>query len=191
MRLRFQIPVLVLAIASAGALPAQSPARNQPQAQPASARASSGDLLNQVNSCDSACQDQIARAVRQAVNVSTKQAVSNVAEKSRQDQPWQALLSEAITMQSRSCDLRAKKNQEASANKEIARRTADIAARANAHIKAVSDPYLAEFMKLQLSRIWNANCPSSVAHIPSRHDPEDTDAQKDESATNDPPDDNR
>lgn len=147
--------------------------------------------MNQVNTCETACQDQIARRVRQAVNVSTKQPASSVAEKSKQDQPWQALLSEAIATQARSCDLRAKKNPDANVNKEITRRTADIAARANAHIKTVSDPYLAEFMRLQLNRVWNANCPSSVAHIPSRHDPEDTDAQKEESATNDPPDDNR
>jgi hypothetical protein len=190
MRLRLPIPALLLAIAGASAVPAQSAAQNRPQPQPASAPESTGDFLNQVNSCDRACQDQIARAVRQ-LEVSTKQPASNVAEKSRQDQPWQALLSEAIAMQSRSCDLRAKKNQNASANKEIARRTSDIAARAAARIKTVSDPYLAEFMRLQLNRVWNANCPSNVAHIPSRHDPEDTDAQKDESATSDPPDDNR
>jgi hypothetical protein len=190
MRLRFPIPALLLALAGASAVPAQSSAQNRPQSQPASAPESSSDLLNQVNACDGACQDQIARTVRQ-VKVSAKQPFAKLAEKSRQDQPWQALLSESIAMQFRSCDLRAKKNLDANANKEIARRASDIAARANAHIKTVSDPYLAEFMKLQLSRVWNANCPSSVAHIPSRHDPEDTDAQKDESATNDPPDDNR
>lgn len=190
MRLRFPIPVLVFAIACASAVGAQSPAQNRPESRQPSARESSSDLLNQVNSCDSACQDQIARKVKQ-VNVSTKQAASNVVEKSKQDRPWQALLSEAIVMQSRSCDSHAKKNQDASANKEIVHRTSDIAARASTHIKSVPDPYLAEFMRLQLNRVWNANCPSSVAHIPSRHDPEDADSQKDESATNDPPDDNR
>ena len=191
MRLRLPIPALLLALAGPSAVPAQTPAQNQQQSPQHSARESSNEFLNQVNSCDSACQDQIARRVHQAVKVSTKQPVANVEEKSKQDQAWQALLSEAIAMQSRSCDLRAKKNPDDNANKEIASRTSDIAARANAHIKTVSDPYLAEFMKLQLNRVWNANCPNSVAHIPSRHDPEDADAQKDESATNDPPDDNR
>ena len=190
MRLRPSIPALFLALAGASAVVAQSPAQNQLQSQPASARESRNDFLNQVNSCDSACQDQITRRIRQ-VKVSTKQPAGNVAEKSRQDQPWQALLSEAVAMQSRSCDLRAKKNQDANVSKEIARRTSDIAAGANEHIKTVSDPYLAEFMRMQLNRVWNSNCPSSVAHIPSRHDPEDADAQKDESATNDSPDDNR
>jgi hypothetical protein len=181
---------LLLALAVPSAVCSQSPAQKQPQSQPASARESNNEFLNQVNSCDSACKDQIARRVRQ-VKVSTRQPAGNVAEKSSQDQPWQALLSEAIAMQSRSCDLRTKKNQDANVSKEIAGRTSDIAARANAHITKVSDPYLAEFMRLQLNRVWNANCPSSVAHIPSRHDPEDADAQRDESATNDPPDDNR
>ena len=190
MRLRFPIPALLLALAGASAVPAQSQTQIPRQSQPAPTRESGGDFLNHVNSCDTACPDQITRTVRQ-VKVSTKQPTGNVAEKSRQDQPWQALLSEAVAMQSRSCELRSKKNQDASADKEIVRRTSEIAARANAHIKTVSDPYLAEFMKMQLNRVWNANCPSSVAHIPSRHDPEDTEAQKDESATNDPPDDNR
>lgn len=183
MRLRLQILALLLASASVSLVAAQS-ATNRP------ANAAS-DLLSQVNYCDTACQGQIARAVRQPVNVSAKQSSANVVEKSKQDQPWQALLAEAIAVQSKSCETRAKKNQDANANKENARRMNDIATRANAHIKTISDPYLAEFMKLQLSRVWNANCPSSLAHVPSRRDPEDTDAQKDESATNDPADDNR
>jgi post-segregation antitoxin (ccd killing protein) len=192
MRLRLPIPALLLALASASAVSAQSPAQNRPPAQPASSNESSSSLLTQVNSCDVACQDQVARAVRQgAVNVSTKQPAPNVAEKSKKDQAWQALLVEAIAVQAQSCEGRAKKNQDASANKEIALRTSGIASRANAHIKKVSDPYLAQFMRMQLNRVWNANCPSSVEHIPSRHDPEDAEAQKDESATNDPPDDNR
>ncbi len=67
----------------------------------------------------------------------------------------------------------------------------EISARANAHIKTIADSYLAEFMRIQMNRVWNTPCPNYVAHIPSRRDPEDTDAQKDESATNDSPDDNR
>jgi|GEM_PF-6702669 hypothetical protein len=183
MRLRLQILALLLALASVSAVSAQS-AANKP-ANVAS------DFLNQVNSCDSACQDQITRAVRQPVNVSTKKTAQNVVGKSKQDQQWQALLTEAIVVQSKSCEARAKKNQDANANEEIARRLNDVSSRAKTHIKTISEPYLAEFMKLQMNRVWSANCPSNVAHIPSRHDSEDTDAQKDEAATNDPPDDNR
>jgi hypothetical protein len=191
MRLRLPIPALLLTLATASAVSGQSPAQNRPPAQPASTRESSSSFLAQVNSCDAACQDQVARAVKQAVNVSAKQSAPNVAEKSRQDHAWQTLLVEAIAVQAQSCEGRAGKNQDANAAKEIARRTSDIAKRANAHIKKALDPYLAQFMKLQLNRVWNANCPSSVERIPSRHDPEDSDAQKDETATNDPPDDNR
>ena len=186
MRLRFPIPALLLAIAGASAVPAQSTAQNRTPAKTAGS-----DLLSLVNSCDGACQDQLARAVQQPVTISTKRSASNVVEKSKQDQAWQALLSEAIAVQAQSCDSRSKRNQDAGINKQIARRTSDIAARASDHIKTVSDRYLAEFMKLQMNRIWNADYPSSVAHIPSRHDPEDADEQKDESAASDPPDDNR
>jgi hypothetical protein len=192
MRLRIQIPAVLLAAASAGAVVAQS-ARPQSQ-HSAAAHETSRDLLNQINSCDTACADQLARAVNPQAAARQKQSLSYVVEKSKQDQFWQALLAEAIAVQSQSCESNSGKGQEANASKdekETKRRLADVAARAAAHINTISDAYVEEFMRLQLNRIWNAPCTNPVAHIPSRRDPEDIDAQKDESATNDPPDDNR
>lgn len=152
------------------------------------------DLLEQVNSCDSACSDQLAGAVNPHPAARRKQSPSNIVEKSKQDQHWQALLAEAIATQSQSCKYRSanvRDTKTAKGEKEITRRIDGLSALANAHIKTVADSYLAKFMRMQINRIWNAPCPSYVAHIPSRRDPEDAEAQKDESATNDAPDDNR
>ena len=150
---------------------------------------SGSELLNQVNSCDSACTDQIIQTVNQRSNSSARLSAATVVEKSKQDQHWQNLLLEAISIQTQTCDAQAKKTEGKKPAKD--NRLSEFAERANVHIKITSDPYLAAFMRLQLNRVWNAPCPSYVAHLPSRRDPEDTEAQKEESATNDPPDDDR
>ena len=188
MRARLPITAILLALAGAGAIAAQSP---QP---PPTARKAGTDFLDQINSCDAACAREITRAVNPHPNAQQEQPLPKVVEKSKKDLYWQALLAQAIAVQSQSCESGSGKAQPANAAKEEkdrAQRLADLSARANTHIKSIADPYLAEFMRLQISRIWSAPCPNFVARIPSRRDPEDTEAQKDESATNDPPDDNR
>jgi len=183
--MRSPFPTLVFLLA-----PASAAAQSQ---KPATPQEAGHDFLRQVNSCDSACIDQVVQAVNPHPNAHQKQSLPNVVEKSKHDQSWQALLVEVIAVQSQSCESNSRKVQEANTNKdekEKARRLADISVRANAHIKTIADPYVAEFMRLQINRVWSAPCPISIAHLPSRRDPEDADAQNDESATNDPPDDN-
>jgi hypothetical protein len=49
----------------------------------------------------------------------------------------------------------------------------EVAARANVRIRQITDPFLAEFMRVQLSRVVNANCQVFVTELPQRRDPED------------------
>ncbi|HWZ96475.1 MAG TPA: hypothetical protein VN025_01810 [Candidatus Dormibacteraeota bacterium] len=156
------------------------------------------DLLEQVNSCDRNCFDQISRAVGSNYSLDSrwKQSLLNAVDKSKEDLPWQGLLGEAIAIQAQSCELQMKKKQDmerfADPNnvthkellvdreyeprfREMTRRLNEVAVRANKHIAVVTDPYLAEFMRLQLNRVVNATCRIYVSRVPSRRDPEDAD----------------
>ncbi len=156
------------------------------------------ELLEQVNSCDRNCFDQVARGIgTYSFDSHAKQALLNAVDKSKEDLPWQGLLGEAIQVQFQSCELQVKKKQdfdrfadprtvthrELSIDREyepkfreMTRRLNDVSARANARIRQIADPFLAEFMRVQLSRVVNANCQIYVEELPQRRDSEDPEA---------------
>jgi hypothetical protein len=157
------------------------------------------DLLEQVNSCDRNCFDQIARTLGGSYSLSVhwKQSLLNAVDKSKENLPWQQLLGEAIAIQAQSCELQMKKHQDMNRFadprtvthkelmvdreyepkfREMTRRLNEVAVRANTNIRAVTDPYLAEFMRLELNRIVNAQCHIYVSQPQPRRDPEDADA---------------
>jgi len=71
------------------------------------------ELLDQVNSCDRNCFDQVARALgTYSFDARAKQTLLNAVDKSKEDLPWQALLGEAIANQYQSCELQMKKKQD-------------------------------------------------------------------------------
>src|SRR5882762_1889097 len=156
------------------------------------------DLLDQVNSCDRNCFDQVSRALgTYSFDARAKQTLLNAVDKAKEDLPWQGLLGEAISAQYQSCELQVKKKQdfdrfadprtvthkELSIDREyepkfreMTRRLNDVSARANARIRLITDPFQAEFMRVQLSRVVNANCQIYVEELPQRRDSEDPDA---------------
>ncbi len=153
------------------------------------------ELLDQVNSCDRNCFDQVARALgTYSFDARAKQTLLNAVDKSKEDLPWQALLGEAIANQYQSCELQMKKKQDFDRFadprtvtrkelivdreyepkfREMTRRLNEVAARANARIRQITDAFLAEFMRVQLSRVVNANCQIFVTELPERRDSED------------------
>lgn len=162
------------------------------------------ELLDQVNTCDRNCFDQIARAVGSNVSLDYrwKQYLLNAVEKSKEDLPWQGLLGEVIAVQAQSCELQLKKRQDLQrfadpnnvTHKELivdreyepkfrvmTGRIKEVSVRANKHISGVTDPYLAEFMRLQLRRVVNATCQIYVTESPSRRDSEDPSPDPDDS----------
>ena len=156
------------------------------------------DLLEQVNSCDRNCFDQVARNLgTYSFDARAKQALLNAVDKSKEDLPWQGLLGEIIAIQAQSCELQMKKRQDldrfANPNtvthkelmvdreyepkfREMTRRINEVSARTNSHIREITDPFQAQFMRVQLSRVVNAQCHIYVTQTPSRRDPEDVDA---------------
>src|SRR5258707_2898286 len=71
------------------------------------------ELLEQVNSCDRNCFDQVARGIgTYSFDSHAKQALLNAVDKSKEDLPWQGLLGEAIQVQFQSCELQVKKKQD-------------------------------------------------------------------------------
>jgi len=155
------------------------------------------ELLDQVNSCDRACFDQVARALgTYSFDTRAKQTLLNAVDKAKEDLPWQGLLGEAIANQYQSCELQMKKKQDFDRFadprtvthkelmvdreyepkfREMTRRLNEVAARANARIRQVTDPFVAEFMRVQLSRVLNANCQIFVTELPERRVPDDPD----------------
>jgi len=155
------------------------------------------ELLDQVNSCDRACFDQVARALgTYSFDTRAKQTLLNAVDKAKEDLPWQGLLGEAIANQYQSCELQMKKKQDFDRFadprtvthkelmvdreyepkfREMTRRLNEVAARANARIRQITDPFVAEFMRVQLSRVLNANCQIFVTELPERRDPDDPD----------------
>jgi hypothetical protein len=155
------------------------------------------DLLEQVNSCDRACFDQVSRALgTYSFDARAKQSLLNAVDKSKEDLPWQGLLGEAIAIQAQSCELQMKKKQDLDRFadprtvthkelmvdreyepkfREMTRRLNDASARANARIDQITDPFQAQFMRVQLSRVVNATCHIYVTETPQRRDPEDAD----------------
>jgi hypothetical protein len=153
------------------------------------------ELLDQVNSCDRTCFDQVARALgTYSFDARAKQTLLNAVDKTKEDLPWQGLLGEAIANQYQSCELQMKKKQDFDRFadprtvtrkelmvdreyepkfREMTRRLNEVAARANVRIRQITDPFLAEFMRVQLSRVVNANCQVFVTELPQRRDPED------------------
>jgi hypothetical protein len=154
------------------------------------------ELLDQVNTCDRNCFDQVARGVGSnfSLDYRWKQSLLNAVEKSKEDLPWQGLLGEVIAIQAQSCELQVRKRQDlqrfADPNnvthkellvdreyepkfREMSRRINEVAGRANKRVSLVTDPYLAEFMRLQLRRVMNATCQIYVTQTPSRRDSED------------------
>ncbi len=155
------------------------------------------ELLDEVNTCDRNCFDQVARTLggSYTLDVHWKQAVLNAVDKAKEDQPWQALLGEMISVQAQSCELQMKKKQDMDRFadprtvthkellvdreyepkfREMTRRTNEVSARANAHIRQISDAYLASFMRVQLGRVVNATCSIYVTEEPEQpqSDPE-------------------
>src|SRR5579859_176902 len=159
------------------------------------------ELLDEVNSCDRNCFDQVARALgTYSFDARAKQSLLNAVDKAKEDLPWQRLLGEAIATQYQSCELQMKKKQDFDRFadprtvthkeltidreyepkfREMTRRLNDVSARANARIRQITDPFLAEFMRVQLSRVVNANCQIYVEELPQRRDPEDADPPAD------------
>jgi len=155
------------------------------------------DLLEQVNSCDRNCFDQVSRALgTYSFDARAKQALLNAVDKSKEDLPWQGLLGEAIAIQAQSCELQMKKKQDLDRFadprtvthkelmvdreyepkfREMTRRLNEVSARANTRIREITDPFQAQFMRVQLSRVVNATCRIYVAETPQRRDPEDAD----------------
>ena len=155
------------------------------------------ELLDEVNTCDRNCFDQVARTLggSYSLDVHWKQALLNAVDKAKEDLPWQALLGEMISVQAQSCELQMKKKQDIDRLadprtvthkellvdreyepkfREMTRRTNEVSARANAHIREISDPYLASFMRVQLGRVVNATCSIYVVEEPEQpqSDPE-------------------
>ena len=155
------------------------------------------ELLDEVNTCDRTCFDQVARTLggSYSLDVHWKQALLNAVDKSKEDLSWQALLGEMIAVQAQSCELQMKKKQDMDRFadprtvthkellvdreyepkfREMTRRINEVSSRANAHIRQVTDPYLASFMRVQLSRVVNATCNIYVTEEPDppQQDPE-------------------
>src|SRR5262249_49598557 len=63
------------------------------------------ELLDEVNTCDRNCFDQVARTLggSSSLDVRWKQALLNAVDKAKEDLPWQALLGEMISVQAQSC----------------------------------------------------------------------------------------
>lgn len=155
------------------------------------------ELLEQVNSCDRNCFDLVSRALgTYSFDARAKQNLLNAVDKAKEDAPWQGLLGEAIAAQYQSCELQMKKKQDLDrfadprtvTRKELAvdreyepkfrdmtRLVNQVSARASAHIRTVTDPFQAEFMRVQLSRVVNATCQIFVTETPQRRDPPDPD----------------
>jgi len=60
--------------------------------------------------------------------------------------------------------------------REMTRRLNEVSVRANNHVGQITDPFQAQFMRVQLSRVVNATCRIYVTETPERRDPEDADA---------------
>jgi len=59
--------------------------------------------------------------------------------------------------------------------REMTRRLNEVSGRANTRIREITDPFQAQFMRVQLSRVVNATCRIYVAETPERRDPQDAD----------------
>lgn len=167
------------------------------------------ELLEEVNTCDRNCFDQVARTLggSYSLDVHWKQALLNAVDKAKEDLPWQILLGEMISVQAQSCELQMKKKQDMDRFadprtvthkellvdreyepkfREMTRRTNEVSARANAHIHEISDPYLASFMRVQLGRVINATCSIYVVEEPEQ--PQSDPEYAENSDPDDPPD---
>jgi hypothetical protein len=145
------------------------------------------ELLDQINTCNRDCFDEVYRRVGITANsnVHWKQSLLNAIDKVKEDLPWQSLLREGISIQVQSCELQVQKKQDLlrfsdprtvthsellverqyePKFREMTRRLADMERRANGRIaNNVAEPYQAQFMQMQVDRIAHANCQITVS----------------------------
>lgn len=165
------------------------------------------DLLEQVNSCDRNCFDQVSRALgTYSFDARAKQALLNAVDKAKEDLPWQGLLGETIAIQAQSCELQMKKKQDLDRFadprtvthkelmvdreyepkfREMTRRLNEVSARANSRIGQITNPFQAQFMRVQLSRVVNATCRIYVTETAQRRDPDDANPPESDEPTDD------
>jgi hypothetical protein len=154
----------------------------------------SRDLLQQLNTCDRTCFDQVAQraGINPGSNVRWKMALFNSIETVKGDVPWQEILGELLGIQGQACELQVQKTQDihrfadprsVTPNelaverqyepkfREIRGRLNAALDRANAHIaKNSPDNLQSAYMHMQADKLVHATC---TINVPAP--PEDTD----------------
>jgi len=156
--------------------------------------AGSRDILQQLNTCDRTCFDQVAqRAGANGVySAKWKLALLDAVETVKRDMAWQEMLGEILGVQGQACETQVQKTQdlqrfadprnitpsELAVERQYEAKFREIRARlnaaldrANAHISKVSpDAIQAQYMHMQVDKLVHATC---TINVPAP--PEDTD----------------
>lgn len=152
------------------------------------------DILQQLNTCDRACFDQVAQraGVSGGYSARWKLALLDAIETVKRDADWQGNLGEILGVQGQACEMQVRKTEDLrkyadSRNitpselaierqyepkfREIHNRLNAALDRANAHIaKVATDNLQAQFMHMQVDKLVHATC---TINVPAP--PEDTD----------------